>query len=186
MVFRPSAAAEFRRKWTRCKRRERRWAPHLRPPANAKKVAQSDGKEVEGDEGEGVEGDEGGVGGEGDTVWVLEHPDRAPELEIPPDAEPEEPLPDSAVAVAEMMTVERGEAEKTGWVAKLLGEFLSDPEFAPSYRRRRAELRVFGGAAAGAGGDSSSGFDGGDVPGGAFGFGEKVQPAAVLDSDARP
>ena len=133
------AAAEFPPEMDAMQAARAALGPHLRPPANAKKVAQSDGREVEGGEGEGVEGDEGG---EGDTVWVLEHPDRAPELEIPPDAEPEEPLPDSAVAVAEMMTVERGEAEKTGWVAGLLGEFLSDPEFAPSYRRRRAELRV--------------------------------------------
>ena len=109
--------------------------PHLRPPANAKKVAPP-----EGDEGE--EGEGGEEGDESDTVWVLEHPDRAPEPDLPPDAEPEEPLPESTIAVAEKMTAERQEAEKTGWVAALLEAFLSDPDFAPAYRRRRAELRV--------------------------------------------
>ena len=79
---------------------------------------------------------------ENDTVWILEHPDRSPELDIPPDPELQTPLPDSAAAVAEKMTADRREAEKTGWIPGLLENFLADPDFGPSYRRWRAELRA--------------------------------------------
>ena len=81
--------------------------------------------------------------GEDDTVWVLEHPDRAAELNLPSAPAPEEPLPQSVAAVAEKMLADRKEAEKINWIAGLLEDFLTDPDFAPAYRRRRAELRIF-------------------------------------------
>ena len=100
---------------------------HLSPPKSAA------------DEGKSAQNKEG----EDDTVWVLEHPDRAAELNLPSAPAPEEPLPQSVAAVAEKMFADRKEAEKINWIAGLLEDFLTDPDFAPAYRRRRAELRIF-------------------------------------------
>ena len=95
--------------------------------------------EIEGAVNGGIEG---GSGSGGDSVWVLEHPDRAPELDIPLEPEPDELIPENAREAAEKMRADRKEAEKTGWVGGLLNSFLSDADCAPSYRRCRAELRI--------------------------------------------